>query len=195
MSRIALRPPGPEDSAEFLHLVRVSRTLHRGAVSPASDASQFRAYVARARTDAFAALLVCRRQDAVILGAFNLSQIFYGPFRNAYLGYWVGAPFARRGYMREAMPLVLRYAFQVLKLHRLEANIQPTNARSIALARNSGFRREGFSPRYLKVSGRWRDHERWAITIEDWRRLRSPRSIVAAHATGSPSRRGLRTAR
>jgi ribosomal-protein-alanine N-acetyltransferase len=71
--------------------------------------------------------------------------------------------------MSEALQLMLKYAFKKLKLHRLEANIQPGNAASIALVKRAGFVREGYSQRYLKVSGRWRDHERWAIIAEDWR--------------------------
>jgi ribosomal-protein-alanine N-acetyltransferase len=67
------------------------------------------------------------------------------------------------------MQLALRFAFQELRLHRVEANIQPANKRSLALAKTAGFRREGFSPRYLKIGGRWRDHERWAILAEDVR--------------------------
>ena len=70
--------------------------------------------------------------------------------------------------MSEGLALVLRHAFCELRLHRLEANIQPANAASIALVRRCGFAYEGLSPRYLKVGGRWRDHERWAITREDW---------------------------
>jgi ribosomal-protein-alanine N-acetyltransferase len=64
---------------------------------------------------------------------------------------------------------VIRLAFRSYKLHRLEANIQPGNHRSIALVRGLGFAREGYSPRYLKIGGRWRDHERWALTVERWR--------------------------
>jgi ribosomal-protein-alanine N-acetyltransferase len=71
--------------------------------------------------------------------------------------------------MTEGMRAVLAQAFGPLKLHRLEANIQPGNVASIALARRCGFACEGFSPRYLKVAGRWRDHERWAIHAEAWR--------------------------
>jgi ribosomal-protein-alanine N-acetyltransferase len=71
--------------------------------------------------------------------------------------------------MREGIQLVLRNAFLTLRLHRVEANIQPGNRASIALARGAGFRREGFSPRYLKIGGRWRDHERWALLADEWR--------------------------
>src|SRR5207237_4260491 len=89
--------------------------------------------------------------------------------QSAYLGYAVGKSFARQGYMREGIELVLRHAFLNLRLHRVEANIQPGNKASISLAQSAGFRREGFSPRYLKIGGRWRDHERWAILADDWR--------------------------
>jgi [ribosomal protein S5]-alanine N-acetyltransferase len=77
--------------------------------------------------------------------------------------------------MTEALALTLRIAFGRLRLHRVEANIQPGNGASIALVRRAGFRREGLSPRYLTIGGRWRDHERWALTVEDWRRPRRAR--------------------
>lgn len=75
--------------------------------------------------------------------------------------------------MTEAMQLMLRYAFERLRLHRIEANVQPENSPSLALVKRAGFIREGYSRRYLKVCGRWRDHERWAILAEDWRELTS----------------------
>jgi ribosomal-protein-alanine N-acetyltransferase len=71
--------------------------------------------------------------------------------------------------MSEGMQLLLRHAFRTLKLHRIEANIQPGNEASLRLAERAGFEYEGYSPRYLKIGGRWRDHERWAITREVWK--------------------------
>lgn len=103
-----------------------------------------------------------------MLGAVNISQIFYGSFRSAYLGYWIGAPFAGQGYMREALSLVLTQAFGSLRLHRIEANLQPTNTPSRRLVQQLGFRLEGYSPKYLKIGGRWRDHERWALLRSEW---------------------------
>jgi ribosomal-protein-alanine N-acetyltransferase len=167
--RVYLRPPVHDDRDEFTALMRVSRDFHAPWATAPTDADRFAAYLADARRADFEAMLACRRSDEAIVGFFNLSQIVRRRLQSAYLGYAAGAPFAGQGYMREGLDLVLRACFTRLELHRVEANIQPGNANSIALARGAGFRREGFSPRYLKIGGRWRDHERWAILVEDWR--------------------------
>jgi ribosomal-protein-alanine N-acetyltransferase len=113
----------------------------------------------------------------------NLSQIFRGNFQSAYLGYFIGSEYAGRGYMGEALRLVLRHAFTTLDLHRLETNIQPGNAASLALVQRAGFAREGFSRGYLKVGGRWRDHERWAMLADAWR-AGSRRAEIRTHSPG-----------
>lgn len=165
--RTSVRRGRDGDAGEFTELMRASFELHQPWSFPPTEPNDFRALVERARGDDFELLLLTRRGDDAILGFFNLSQIFRGPFLNAYLGYAVGQPYAGQGYMAEGIGLLLRHAFDGLKLHRLEANIQPNNAASIALAKGAGFRLEGFSPRYLKIDGQWRDHERWAILAED----------------------------
>jgi ribosomal-protein-alanine N-acetyltransferase len=167
--RILLRAPVRDDRDEFVSLMRASRSFHSPWATAPTDDERFAAYLADARRSDFEALLLCRADDGAIMGFFNLSQIVRRGFQSAYLGYAVGARFAGQGYMRDGLELVLRHAFTDLRLHRVEANIQPTNASSLALARGAGFRREGFSPRYLKIGGRWRDHERWAILAEEWR--------------------------
>jgi ribosomal-protein-alanine N-acetyltransferase len=150
--------------------MHASRAFHRPWASAPTDEERFAAYVADARRPDFEAMLLCRQEDSAIVGFFNLSQITRGSLQSAYLGYAVGKRYAGQGYMRAGIQLVLRHAFLSLRLHRIEANIQPDNKASIALASGAGFRREGFSPRYLKIGGRWRDHERWAILAEDWSR-------------------------
>ena len=167
--RVFLRPPQRADRDEFLALMRASRLFHRPWATAPTDDNRFTAYLADARRGDFEALLACSKEDAAILGFFNLSHITRGLLQSAYLGYAVGKPFAGQGYMREGIELVLRHAFLTLRLHRIEANIQPGNHASLALARGAGFRREGFSPRYLKIGGRWRDHERWAVIADEWR--------------------------
>jgi ribosomal-protein-alanine N-acetyltransferase len=108
------------------------------------------------------AFLVCRRDTGAIAGVVNITNIVLGLFRSGYLGYYAFAGHERQGFMREGLKLVVRHAFTSMKLHRLEANIQPGNVASIALVRSCGFSKEGYTPSYLKIGGRWRDHERWA---------------------------------
>jgi [ribosomal protein S5]-alanine N-acetyltransferase len=162
-SRIRLVRLSPLDEIEFIAAARRSRALHRPWIAPASTPEKFQAYVARMSEPSQHAFTVRRRDNHALIGIITISNVVMGPFRSAYTGYYAFAPHAGEGYMREALQAIVRYAFGVLKLHRLEANIQPGNRASIALAKSCGFRKEGFSPRYLKIGGRWRDHERWAI--------------------------------
>jgi len=103
------------------------------------------------------------------VGVANLSEIVRGLFQSAYLGFYGHIAYSGRGLIREGLLLLLRHAFRQMKLHRIEANVQPENGRSLGLIRSLGFRREGFSPKYLKIGGQWRDHERWAILAEDYK--------------------------
>ncbi len=175
---VRVRPPRPRDADEYVALNRKSRSFHAGRASPPADLGAFRKILASAESPNYRYWLIERRADGAIVGAIELSQIARGNFRSAYLGYQIGAPFARRGYMREALAAVLTWTFGRLRLHRVEANIQPGNIASIRLVKGLSFRREGMSRRYLKIGARWRDHERWALLAEDWRALRrrSPRS-------------------
>jgi ribosomal-protein-alanine N-acetyltransferase len=169
VSVVYIRAPRPQDRDEFISLNRASIDFYRGLTSTITTPQQFTAYLSRCKQDDFEGFLVCRIKDEALVGSINLSQIFLGGFRSAYLGYQMGVQFAGCGYMTEAMQLALSHAFNDLKLHRIEANIQPHNTASIALVKRAGFTKEGFSRRYLKICGRWRDHERWAILAEDWR--------------------------
>ncbi len=172
---VILRAPQIGDRAELTRANRDSRRLHRGLVRPPLGAADFARYLARSRRPDAMCLLVCRRGDGAIAGAINLSEIVRGAFQSAYVGYYVVARFAGQGFMTEALRLMLRQAFDRLGLHRVEANIQPGNTPSLRLVRRAGFAREGFSRRYLKIAGRWRDHERWALLRETWRARRRRR--------------------
>jgi ribosomal-protein-alanine N-acetyltransferase len=166
--RVHIRPIARSDEAEFLRNVRASRAFHRPWSYPPSTPHAFREHVDAASANDVR-LVVCRNGDGAIVGYFALSRIVLGRFRNAYLGYHAFEPYAGQGYMREGLELILRHAFEDLRLHRVQASIQPGNERSAALVRGAGFRNEGLALRYLKVGGRWRDHERWAMTVEEWR--------------------------
>ncbi len=175
-ARVTLRYPCLEDQAEYVELVKASRDLHRpweperpeGAPRAASQEA-FTAWLVGADDPRTERMLLCQRADGAIVGRFHLNEIVRGAFCSAYMSYWVGAPFAGQGLMREGIGLVLEHAFNAVNLHRVEANIQPRNAASIALVKGAGFRLEGYSERYLEIAGEWADHERWAMTAEEWR--------------------------
>src|SRR3954462_12042654 len=170
--RVAIRPPTEESADEFTAAMRRSRSLHRPWVAMPETPEEYAAYLERSRRENAAFFLAHRVEDDAIVGFLNISEIIRGRLQSAFLGYGGVIGHEGQGYMREALQLVLREAFTTLGLHRLEANIQPANRGSIALAKSCGFEREGFSARYLKIGGRWRDHERWAIRAETWRARR-----------------------
>jgi [ribosomal protein S5]-alanine N-acetyltransferase len=162
-SLIQLRKPTPADQAEFLALARASRALHQPWVLAPNTPQRYNDYVSSMDGSAQCALLVCERKTSRIVGVVNITNIVLGKFCSAYLGYYVFAGFERQGFMREGLQAAVHHAFTKLKLHRLEANIQPDNLASIALVQVCGFAKEGYSPRYLKIGGQWQGHERWAV--------------------------------
>lgn len=163
-ARVTIRPPTGRDQTEFLGLVRVSTGLHGPWISLASTPQEFQAYLQRYERPGEESRLVCVRDSGAIAGLVNISSIIRGRFQSASIAYAAFAPSAGRGYMTEGVGLVVRYAFEELRLHRLEANIQPGNEASLGLVRRLGFRYEGCAPDMLFIDGAWRDHERWAIT-------------------------------
>jgi ribosomal-protein-alanine N-acetyltransferase len=162
--RVTLRPPAGRDEGEFLELVRASVDLHRPWMAPPSTPEAFQAYLTRYAGPDEESLLVCLRGGGAIAGIVNINSIIRGRFQNGSLAYAAFAPSAGQGYMSEGLDLVVRYAFEQLRLHRLEAQIQPGNQASVKLVRRIGFRYEGCSPELLFIDGAWQDHERWAIT-------------------------------
>jgi ribosomal-protein-alanine N-acetyltransferase len=173
-ARVRLRVLEHTDRDAFLALARESHGLHRPWTYPPERPEQFEELYARSRRDDFVCMLAVLVDSGEIAGIFTVSQIFRGAFQSAYLGYYANERHAGQGHMREAIQQLLDHAFGPLGLHRVEANIQPGNQPSIALARGAGFRLEGFSPRYLLIGGQWRDHERYAITAEERAAQKSP---------------------
>jgi ribosomal-protein-alanine N-acetyltransferase len=167
--RVVIRPLTTDDCTAFIGAVRRSRDLHRSWVTPkAKTRAEFAKYLERFDGERRHGFLIVRRASNELVGMININDVIRGAFQSASLGYYAFEPYAGQGLMTEGMRLVLHHAFKKLKLHRLEANIQPTNHASIALVKKCGFTREGLSPRMLKVCGKWRDHERWALLAEDF---------------------------
>jgi ribosomal-protein-alanine N-acetyltransferase len=152
-----------EDEDDFIAAAAESRVLHGRWVSAPSTPEAFRAKLQRLDGESSLGLCVRRLDTDALAGFVEITQIVRGSLCSAYLGYYAFAPHAGRGFMKGGLRHVVRLAFTKLGLHRLEANIQPENIASIRLVQACGFAKEGYSPRYLKIAGRWRDHERWAI--------------------------------
>ena len=127
-------------------------------------------WAARAQTTGTALpLFLIRREDNRLVGAITLDNIRRGPAQSGTLGYWVGAPFARQGYMREAIGAVVHYAFRQLDLSRIEAACLPENAASRGVLERCGFKYEGVAQAYLQINGRWRNHVLYASLRVDRR--------------------------
>jgi [ribosomal protein S5]-alanine N-acetyltransferase len=161
--RIRLCEPNPSDERAFLEAVHASARLHGHWVGAPATPKAFAAYLESMQRPENRGFLLRSREDGGLVGVISVTNIVRGLFCSAYLGYYAFSGYERRGLMTEGLQAVVRTAFGAMKLHRLEANIQPGNTASIALVKACGFSQEGYSPRYLKIGGRWRDHERWAI--------------------------------
>ncbi|WP_347355127.1 GNAT family N-acetyltransferase [Intrasporangium sp.] len=176
--RVLVRPPTEADAAAYAEAV--SRSARRLADFAIADPNNF-ADVIRAQSPTFRTFLIEARDaegDHGLVGRVNVSNVVRGAFRSAAMGYDAYDPYAGRGLFVEGLELVIDIAFSDepagMGLHRIEANIQPTNSRSAGLVRSLGFVHEGFSREYLHLPGKddpnraWRDHDRYAMLASDW---------------------------
>ena len=114
-------------------------------------------------SDANKAFVVIDKDTLAMVGVIEFRDIFMFDFKNSYITYYAFHQYLRKGFMKSGVLKAVNFAFKKLRLHRLEANIQPENKASIALAKTCGFKKEGFSPKFIKKGGKWKDHERWAL--------------------------------
>lgn len=164
MEPTLIRPASQADAPELIAANLAARAFHAPYAQPFTTQEGFDAWfaqIAQGRRIAFLAF-----EGGRLAGAINLNEVVHGIFRSAYLGYHAYPETAGRGVMTAALRLVIDEAFGPIGLHRLEANIQTANLKSKALAQRLGFRLEGFSPGYLFIDGAWRDHERWALRVD-----------------------------
>lgn len=103
-----------------------------------------------------------------ILGTVTLSNVVRGPLQSCFIGYKVDQQIQGKGIATEGIAHVIQFAFNRLKLHRIEANIMPDNLASIRVVEKLGFKKEGFSEKYLKINGKWEDHFRFALINKDF---------------------------
>ena len=163
---VVLRTPQMTDFAEWAELRERSREFLTPwePTWPADDLTRsafrrrIRRYSEDLRTDQGYAFLIIRRSDDVLVGGLTLANIRRGVAQAGSLGYWMGLPYVRHGYMTAAVRAVIPFAFGSLRLHRIEAACIPTNAGSTRLLENTGFVREGYAREYLCINGIWQDH-------------------------------------
>ena len=177
----AIRPTEPSDAREQLGL-RLANRDHTGPWDPLRDESFYTEAGQRLELDldqrswaagnayAFAVLDIEGRDR--IIGRVALSNVVRGPWQNATLGYWIDQDAGGRGHASRAVRLALEFAFEHAGLHRVQPAIIPRNIRSVRVAEKVGFRLEGRALRYLKINGAWEDHDVYALTVEDWERMR-----------------------
>ncbi len=165
--QVEIRLATAADADSFVAAAIASTDLHGAWIEPPRTPEAYAEMLSRAEEpNRFQYLVIA--PDGGLAGAVTVGDIVRGNFQSAYLGYAAFAPHAGHGLMTAGLAAVVDLAFTEHSLHRLEANIQPGNEPSAALVRRLGFRLEGHSPRYLTVAGAWRDHDRWAITAEEW---------------------------
>ena len=163
---VVLRTPQMIDYNEWAALREKSRafltpwepTWPEDDLSRSAFRRRIKRYVEDLRSDQGYAFLIVRNTDNALVGGLTIANIRRGVAQAGSLGYWMGEPFARQGYMTAAVRAVMPFAFATLRLHRLEAACIPTNAGSIRLLENTGFLREGYAREYLCIDGAWQDH-------------------------------------
>jgi len=174
--RAFVRPPDRADYEAWANLRARSRnflapwepTWPPDALSRASFRARIARYSEDWRSDQGYNFFIFR-PDETLVGGVGLSNLRRGVAETASLGYWIGEPFARQRFMTAALPLVLDFSFDRLRLHRVEAACLPTNVPSRSLLLSTGFTEEGYARRYLLIDGKWQDHLLFAILREDWR--------------------------
>lgn len=172
---VVLRPPVMSDFSRWAVLREASRDFLTPwePTWPADDLTRsafrrrLKRYAEDQRTDQAYAFFILRRDDDELVGGLTLANVRRGVAQAGSLGYWVGAPFARRGHMMAAVRALLPFAFGTLRLHRLEAACIPSNAASIGLLEKTGFVREGYAREYLCINGIWQDHLLFARLAHD----------------------------
>lgn len=151
-----------DDEGAFVAAARASIDLHHPWAFPPTEHEKFPSYLARFEEDKAYAFVVELIETGELVGYVTISQVQREPYQRGTLGYGVFVPHQQQGYMTEALELVTERAFDELRLHRLEAEIQPQNEPSIKLVKKLGFEHEGSSRGLICIEGVWQDHERWA---------------------------------
>ncbi|NQE65151.1 GNAT family N-acetyltransferase [Caulobacter sp. RHG1] len=172
---VYLRPPRPQDHRPWATLRARSRdflepwepTWPENDLSRGAFRARLAAYAREIEMGDAYPFFIFRREDDALIGAVRLFHVRRGVAQTGTIGYWIGQPFTRQGHMADAVETLIRFSFQGLGLHRLEAACMPENDASASLLMKCGFREEGYAPAYLKINGGWRDHRLFGMVAPD----------------------------
>ncbi len=170
--RVHLFLPTLNDAENYLNLTNKSIDFHQPWIFPAKTMKEYNFYLSRIQKGYTKGFFISRNSDNQLLGVININDIRYGAYYSCTLGYYLDRSFSRKGYMSEGLLLLINLAFDTLFMNRIEVNIQPNNSSSKSLVKKCGFELEGFSPKFLKLDGEWRDHERWALLKDSWKSMK-----------------------
>jgi ribosomal-protein-alanine N-acetyltransferase len=194
--RVRLRPPRAADWSAWAGLRQTSRDFLEpwepswpaGALTRQDFRRRLRQYAFERREDSGYAFFIFHRDSDALLGGITLANLRRGVAQTGSIGYWMGKPHARQGYMSEALVALLDFCFGELNLHRIEAACLPHNVASRKLLEKCGFQGEGYARNYLKINGKWQDHLLFGVLAEDhreWRRKgERPPPLPTARASG-----------
>jgi ribosomal-protein-alanine N-acetyltransferase len=184
--RVYIRPPAEEDWTAWARLREESRdflvpwepTWPADCLTHAAYRRRLRHYGDEWQSGIGYAFFIFSRMGDHLQGGITLSNVRRGVAQTGTLGYWVGKPFARQGVMSDGIRCMLRFCFETLRLHRVEAACLPRNAASRGVLARAGFREEGFAPKYLRINGEWEDHLLFAMLEEDGAKLRARDGLI-----------------
>ena len=173
--RLYLRPMHEKDWRQWAELRAHSRaflepwepTWPKDALAKDAFRRRLARYTRDARDDEGYAFLLFRKADEQLLGGINLSNVTRGIRQSCSVGYWIGQRYARHGYMSDGVRVAATFAFDQLRLHRVEAGCVPNNVASQGVLRKVGFQDEGIARKYLNINGRWHDHLLFALLASD----------------------------
>lgn len=164
MFDIYLREPNINDLDNFVVTMQKSVEIHSPWITAPKSSLEYLQYLKKyTNNDKNKSYLICEQTSNQILGVVNINEIIRGCFQNAFLAYYATLDGINKGIMFQALQLVIKIAFDELKLHRLEANIQQENTKSIKLITKLNFVYEGLSKNYLFINNQWRDHKRYSL--------------------------------
>ena len=177
-ARVILRPPTRRDFQEWAELRRESRAFlepweprwSRDELEPAAWRQRLRRYREERNSGSAVTFFIFERESGRMVGGLSIGNIRQGVSQSGQIGYWIGEKFAGQGFMLDALKTVIPFAFEALRLHRIEAACIPDNKRSVRVLEKAGFTREGLLRSYLKINGVWRDHVLYALIAGDDRR-------------------------